>query len=322
MGKMNLAVNRLLQRKSIYADLMNGTIFNGQQNLTEDDLEWIPEESGIFYRNEKGKTRALERRGDVRMRSETGTFSLIFATESEDKVHYGMPVKNMLYEALEYMKQIQDIEKAHREKSDWENGDEFLSGISNKDKLIPIITIVLYTGNKGAWDGPRSLMEMYKLSDDEKILFRDFLPDYKIHLVNVYDINNPELFQTALKPIFFMLRYREDKEKLYQYLQDNREDIQKMDNVEKMAAYVLLGEQKRMEKLIAKNSSDQGNNEEVIDMCKAIDDLIMDGEKRGTKNTLIENVKSLMSNLGFTSVQAMDALNIPKTDRDLILKSL
>lgn len=57
-------------------------------------------------------------------------------------------------------------------------------------------------------------------------------------------------------------------------------------------------------------------------MCKAIDDLIMDGEKRGIENTLIENVKSLMSNLGFTSVQAMDALNIPQTDRDMILKSL
>lgn len=326
MGKMNLAVNRLLQRKSIYADLMNGTIYKGQQKLTEDDLEWVPEESGIFYRDEKGKIHAVERRGDIRMRVGGGRFSLIVATESEDKVHYGMPVKNILYEALEYTKQIQDIEKTHKEKGDWADGDEFLSGIRKEDKLVPVITIVLYTGTKGTWDGPKSLQEMFEMREEE--VLKAYLPDYKIHLIDVNDINEPELFKTSLKTIFFMLRYRKDKRKLYQYIQDNKEDIQKMDDVEKMAAYVLLGEQERVEQLIVKNSA--GKKEEVMDVCEAIDELIKDGEERGEKRgekrgmelKCIENVKSLMANLGWSSVQAMDALDIPRASRSKILESL
>ena len=258
MGKANLAVNQMLRRKDIYADLMNGTIYHGQQKLTEDNLEWIPEESGVFYRNERGRLKAVERRGDIRMRTENEAFSLILATETEDKVHYSMPVKNMLYEALEYVKQIQNIEKMHRTQNDWQDGDEFLSGISRDDRLIPVITTVLYIGAKENWDGPRNLRDMFHLQDDEETkALLEYLPDYPIHLIDSNDINNPELFKTALKPIFFMLRYRKDKQKLYKYIRENKDDIQKMDNVEKTAAYVLLGEQKRVEQLLVESDSQE-----------------------------------------------------------------
>ena len=324
MGKVNLAVNQLLQRKPVYADLMNGTIYKGQQKLTKDKLEWIPEESGIFYRDEKGRLQAVERRGDIRMRAGDEMFSLILATETENKVHYGMPVKNMLYEALEYTKQIQEMEKEHREKGDWGEADEFLSGIHKEDKLLPVITTVLYIGNKEKWDGPKSLWEMFQIPDEEVAQLREYLPDYRIHLIDINDINNPELFKTSLKPIFFMLRYKKDKEKLYRYIQDNKAEIQKMDNVEKMAAYELLGEQRRVERLLIEGNEKE--EKEVPDMCEAIDDLIRDGEirgeERGRKISQLENVKSLIRNLKFTPVQAMDALNIPETSRDGILEAL
>lgn len=310
MGKMNLAVNRLLQRKSIYADLMNGTIFHGAQHITKEDLEWIPEESGIFYRDSKGKLHALERRGDIRMRTDTETFSLILATESENKVHYGMPVKTMLYEALEYTRQIQDLEKTHRKNGKTGSRDEFLSGIRKDDRLIPVITTVLYTGNKKDWDGPKSLWDMFQLPDNVKSqTFRKYLSDYHIHLIDVNDINNPELFQTALKQIFFMLRYREDKKNLYRYIQDNKSEIQKMDDVERMAVFELLGEQKRVGQLLMESSIEKET--EVPNMCKAIDDLILDGEQRGGEHAHLTDLKNLIKNLNLTADQAMDALSIP-----------
>ena len=345
MGKMNLAVNQLLQRKEIYADLINGTVFDGQQKLTKDDLEWIPEETGIFYRDEKGRLCAVERRGDIRMRAENETFSLILATETENKVHYAMPVKNMLYDALEYTKQVQNMEKVHRENNDLGTSDEFLSGISKNDKLIPVITTVFYVKGSEEWDGPKSLWDMFHIPDSEDgKQLREYLPDYRIHFIDANDINNPELFKTALKPIFFMLRYRKEKEKLQQYIQDNQNEIQKMDDVEKMAAYMLLGEQKRVEQLLAESGAENEKSEEVPDMCEAITEMIQDGEIRGEKRGMrkglrrgmkkgekrgkkmgikaarIASVQSLMENLSFTPSQAMDALNIPDEARADIFK--
>ena len=50
-----------------------------------------------------------------------------------------------------------------------------------------------------------------------------------------------------------------------------------MDSVEISAAFAMLGEQKRLRKLVNR----QKKEGKEISMCKAIDDLILDGEKRG-----------------------------------------
>ncbi len=74
-----------------------------------------------------------------------------------------------------------------------------------------------------------------------------------------------------------MLRLNEDKEKLYEYVSSHREELDQMDRVEMAAAFAMLGEQKRLKKLVGQ----QKKSGEEIGMCKAIDDLILDGEKRG-----------------------------------------
>ena len=73
-----------------------------------------------------------------------------------------------------------------------------------------------------------------------------------------------------------MLNYRQDKNKLYEYIQKNRDALARMDHVEITAAFILLGEQKRVEELFRSKAES-----EEIGMCKAIDDLIHDGEMRG-----------------------------------------
>ena len=50
-----------------------------------------------------------------------------------------------------------------------------------------------------------------------------------------------------------------------------------MDSVEISAAFAMLGEQKRLRKLVNRRKKEG----KEIGMCKAIDDLILDGEKRG-----------------------------------------
>lgn len=63
---------------------------------------------------------------------------------------------------------------------------------------------------------------------------------------------------------------------LYRYAQENRTELRDMDGTAKLALLSMMDEQKRLQKMM-----EEAGGEEEFDMCKAIDDLIADGESRG-----------------------------------------
>ena len=65
----------------------------------------------------------------------------------------------MIYDALSYLKECQEIAGEHKEAGDKATAEEFLSGLHKGDRLHPIITIVLYYDEK-PWDGAQSLKDM------------------------------------------------------------------------------------------------------------------------------------------------------------------
>lgn len=271
MGKTDVAVNRLLSRREIFADLMNGTVYAGKQVLKPEMLRQIPNQAGILY-EEAGRRRPLERRGDIRMEADFGAYSLILAGENQTGVHYAMPVRNMLYDALEYTKQIEALAYGHKMSGEKLAGDEFLSGIRREDKLVPVVTAVLYFGDR--WDGAKSLHEMFRLGPETEAL-REYIPDYKIHLISVQELPDEAAFRSPLQQIFSMVKYNKDKKKLYRYVTEHREELRQFDDVEMTAALVLLGEQKRLAQMLAEQET------EAFDMCRAIDELIEDGRTEG-----------------------------------------
>lgn len=128
------------------------------------------------------------------------------------------------------------------------------------------------------WDAGKSLYEMLDidLESESASLIKPYLPDYKIHLIQPEQIKNMQVFRTCLQHIFNMVKLKKEKEKLNAYLQIHREELQNLDYVETLAAFMLLGESKRIENLILENKKG-----EDIKMCKAIEDMIKDGEQRG-----------------------------------------
>ena len=92
----------------------------------------------------------------VAMKDERAVY-LLLGIENQGDVHYAMPVKNLLYDAINYAKQVQKAANSHREAKDSKghNKGEFLSGFYKEDRLIPVITLViLFSPDK--WDGPVS----------------------------------------------------------------------------------------------------------------------------------------------------------------------
>lgn len=312
MGKANLAVNQLLERKEIFADLLNGALFAGKQYINSDSLELKSVHTGIVQEKETGietkieetkknkqehctlgnKNRngiaAREQFGDIRMEADMGTYSVLWAEETQNKVDYAMPVRTMLYDALEYAKQIKTFEAQHKKNDDSMNDKEFLSGLKKADRLKPVITLVLYCGDD--WDGCTSLYDMMQIDPDSEMAeqLKELLPDYRIHLIQPEKIEDMRVFKTNLQHIFSMVKYRSDKESFYNYLQEHREELQRMDYTESLAAYVLLGETKTAEKYLF-----ESGEEEVPDVCKAMDELRKDWKAEG-ENRLLALINAML----------------------------
>ena len=62
------------------------------------------------------------------------------------RIHYAMPVRNMIYDALQYGKQVADTAANHR-KSDKSfrkrTSEEYLSGFYKEDVLKPVVRDVI-----------------------------------------------------------------------------------------------------------------------------------------------------------------------------------
>ena len=94
MGVINTEVNAMLERPAIFADLVNGLLHGGEQVLRPEDLTPLPLRYGVIV-EEDGRRRAVEKTGDVRMKAENDVYSVTFFDETQAKVDYGMPARNM-----------------------------------------------------------------------------------------------------------------------------------------------------------------------------------------------------------------------------------
>ncbi|QFJ53758.1 Rpn family recombination-promoting nuclease/putative transposase [Pseudobutyrivibrio xylanivorans] len=109
------------------------------------------------------------------MRGNSNYFVLL-GIENQSDVHYAMPVRTMLYNALTYAEQVESIAKERRTEA-IQDASTFLSGFTKEDRLIPVVTVTIYWGIN-SWDGPTTLKEMMA-SMDEKIA--SFVDDCNIN---------------------------------------------------------------------------------------------------------------------------------------------
>ena len=105
---------------------------------------------------------------------------LLLGIEDQSEPHFAMPVKNMVYDALEYAGQVENSARSHREAKQWPSTSvEYLTGFYKNDRLIPVIAIVVYFGSD-TWNAPRSLHEMLSVQDPEILFSGPRLPDQSL----------------------------------------------------------------------------------------------------------------------------------------------
>ena len=168
------------------------------------------------------------------------------------------------------------------------SSEEFLSGLLQTDKIMPIITIVINFSGK-LWNAPTALKQMFH-NFDKKLL--KFVKDYEINLIDPVAIGkeNFNKFMTELREVLLCLKYSKDKEKLY-YTVKNDKAFEHVPNEAVSLINTLTGSNMKLNK-----------DKEESNMCEAIEGLIEDGKKEGRKEGQIKVLVSLVKK-GFITIQ-------------------
>ena len=282
MGTKDSKAKEYLSDNMRFSEICNYVLFDGEKVIKPEDLKECDttEVLSVFGIDRKQivkqKWRDLLKSVSVKHTGEM--YVILIGAEAQTDIHYAMPVKTMIYDALNYGEQVNEAKKSHRKNKDYRSSDEFLSGFTLDDKLTPVITITLYLGTT-QWDGPRSLAEMMPQMD-ERIL--PFINDYRINLLNPLEITDFSKFETGLRPLFELLKNASDEEKLNDLI-TNDETFTRVD-VETVAAI----------NLFVGTDIKYDEKEEVVNMCKAWDDHKKRGIQEGMKQGRCLEVYSLV----------------------------
>lgn len=225
-------------------------------------------------------------------------YYLFLGIENQSDIHYAMPVRNMLYNALVYSQQVDSIAKYNKENGICSDNGEFLSGITKDNKLIPVITVTVYWGTK-PWDAPVKLRDMLIDTDEETSKLID---EIDCNLFSIIDAEELPAYRTELNELFGLLKARNDVDALCELVTSNS----KFENISRDTA-IMMREFADV-KLPRKNEKGKYN------MCKVITDLVEKNQAIGADKALIEAIKNAMENTKQTFEEVCKMLGISQID--------
>ena len=225
MGQADIQCKAYLSDATRFADAFNYFAYDGQRIVNPAALELMdPTEIVIpnAEKNHKGVQKLRDTLKKWNTMKDGNAVYAILGIESQTNIHYAMPARNMLYDAMRYANQIDAIKRMHRtEGNKGLDSNEFLSGFAKDDSLTPVVTLVIYFG-ASEWDGATSIYDM--LAPCPEGLIR-LVANYHINLVSPARIRDEDFgkFQTGLGKVLRYIKYSNDKEKLARILSEDPE---------------------------------------------------------------------------------------------------
>lgn len=274
MGRKEDALIEFYSQPEHFADLANGWLFGGTDYLKSEELSDADrrEEHSSGLKGRKKEMRHRYR--DIFKEARSLSIRLLIGAELQEYVDYTMPLRIMDLDVLSYLRQKKSIASRHKIKDyRWES--EYLSGFLKSDRLIPVVTLVLYLGEQ-PWDGARSLHEMMDLTKFPSAL-RNRIKNYEIDVLDVQHTSDEELrkFPSDVRFMLLFIKHSKDKKALSDLKNLCGQESVSTDTFETLANYVdepaLLDWSQKQEK------GDERN------MCEGIRALVEDGRNDGLR---------------------------------------
>ena len=296
MPSPDSALKDFFKNNETFAALFNGFFFDNETIIKAAELE--PDDTAyaeslkIHNGKQKYKVEKVNKYRDNIRRTKLG-YLVILGIEDQSKVHYSMPIRKMLYDALEYSSELSTIGN-NQNKTEW-TVDERLSGIKKDTKITPIVTVVFYTG-EDPWDGPNSLHAMMNM--DDKI--SPFVPDYPLYVIDIGHDEDLSFNNKTLDELRLVLH------SIYSYTADTDTSI--VDNSTLALAGILSGDTNLYYTAVDSKGGEQP-------LCRALaerDEKLLAAERERT-NALIAEKDSEIASLK-AELAALKAINNKDTN--------
>lgn len=279
----------VISRNDIFADIINYFLFNGDDCIKPSDLNEIDTSLKTTIKNNNIQ-RFRDVYKEVVMKTDSKTDYLLIGIENQSKVDNRMLLRCIEYNIMSYYKQMDDIENQNK---------------NVKIKLKPVITFVLYLGTK-KWNGPKTLYEMLDLEFPE---IKKIITNPKLHLISPMEIdfNNFNKFKSEIRTILKYIKYSNDKKELENVIYSD----EKFKNMSKDSVKLLNA--------VTKSQIIINEEDGEINMCKAINDIRLEGKNEGKVEAEAEIIKKLYNTMSIKEIS--NALNMSEEKVKEILNS-
>ena len=289
--KPDTALKNFWRNNERFADLFNAVLFDGKEVIQPEELmEADTDLSSVIKMNRHADT--VQRVFDVVKKTSNGVSFVVWGLENQEKIHYAMPLRHMLGDALSYLKEYQDLAAKNKQENNFETEDEFLSKMKKTDRLHPVVSICIYYGEK-EWDGPFRLTDMLDIPEELK----DIVSDYDMHLVQLLKSEGFRFHNEDINTVFEICRaiYKKEHDKIRQIYETRAIDTE--------LAFT-IGAITKTQRLI--NEALQTEMGGTVDMCKAMEEWEQECVEKGKKQMLKDIIQKKLSMGKNISVIASD----------------
>ena len=190
MGQKDITEKLLEDYNDVFADIINGLIFNGEQRILPESLENTQVHSQ--YKSEDGKVHELER--DVAKYWKDKKVELaICGIENQSIVEKNMPFRIIGYDGASYRSQL----------------------LKERKEILPVMTIVLYFGTKHHWYSQKNIKGLMKIPKE----LENYINDYEMKIFEIAWLSEAEIdrFHSDFKVVAnFFVQKRKNKSRMIQ----------------------------------------------------------------------------------------------------------
>ena len=282
MGEKDITEKILEDYNDVFADIINGLLFQGEQRVLPEALENISVHSQ--YKADDEKMHELER--DVaKYWKEREVQLAVCGIENQSRIEKNMPFRIIGYDGAAFRSQLQQ----------------------ERSKILPVVTIVLYFGTDRHWRSGKNIKSLMEIPTG----LDEFVSDYQIKVFEIAWLSEEQIsyFQSDFRIVanFFV-----NKRKNKNYIPDDPTEIQHVDEVLKLLQ-VMTGDA-RYKRIFGKKK------EGVHSMCDVAERLEKMGWEKGQMEGKMEGKILVYKNLRREGFDEKEARRLTELPEDMTLE--
>lgn len=283
MKEKDIAEKILLSFNDVFADVVNGTIFDGRDVVKSEDLE---ETATVSQFKDDENIHHEQLRDVAKFWKKNGVIFSFIGIENQSVPDEDLILRVCAYDGVTYKNQ------------------------QGRSEIYPVFTIVIYWG-KAKWTVPTSLKERITCPPE----LEGLISDHKFKLVEMTRLTYEEIekyksdFQFIAGSLSNIKGYRPGR------------DLIKHPS-EVLDVLCAIEGDKRFKEIKHKIETDKKEGRR-LDMCEYLDTIkkegiecgIRLGEERGKEQGILSSIRKLMSNLKLSLEEALDTLEISEEEK-------